>query len=346
MTPEIAPPASLAFERDDIELVKLFLSKYKNADGNSYTLEKRPEIVERKEKAVEAIAVDKNAHHLAIEHTLIQPFEGKMSDDIPFLTVFEQLRTDPSLRVPNRFIDVLVPAFSIPKGIEWKDVAQKVREWFLSARNTFPAEGETWHKIPNLSFELKVLVQTMELRETRGTLVVGRLLPPGEPFEKVLLKALTNKVPKLVAAPADKHILLFEDDGTAIGFTKITKGIDDSVDDFPDLKKVDGVWVVHTMAWKSSGDVHFCHVWPGGVKERFWIKDERFAVKTNKKIGLTEKEAYDFLGWPHDAKGNEGDDWLPYRCETPGCNSEGVARGLEHKFDKCGRCGHEMKVVW
>jgi hypothetical protein len=61
---------------------------------------------------------------------------------------------------------------------------------------------------------------------------------------------------------------------------------------------------------------------------------------------MTEKEAYEFLGWPHDGQGNDGDDWLAYRCETPGCNSEGVARDLENKFDKCGRCGRKMKVVW
>jgi len=47
----------------------------------------------------------------------------------------------------------------------------------------------------------------------------------------------------------------------------------------PDLKKIDAVWCVHTMSWKSEGDAMFCHIWPGGVKERFWIRDERFSGK-------------------------------------------------------------------
>jgi hypothetical protein len=285
MATEAPPPASSAFERDDIELVKLFLSQYKDGEGNSYTLETRPDITQRKQKAVEAIAVDKNGHHLAIEHTLIQPFEGQRSDDVPFLTVFEQLRTDSSLRLPNRFIDVLVPAFAVPKGLEWKDVAPKVREWFVNARTSFPADGESWHTIPNVGFELKVLVQTMDLPETEGTVVVGRLLPAGEPFAKVLCKALSDKVPKLAATPADKRILLFEDGGVAIGFTKITTGIDASVDEFSALKRIDAVWTVHTMGWKSSGDALFCHVWPGGVKERFWVKDERFFKKQSTSSG-------------------------------------------------------------
>jgi hypothetical protein len=87
-----------AFERDDIELVKMFLSQFKDGDSNSYKLEARPDVVERKEKAIEAIAVSENGRRLAIEHTYIQPFEGQMADNIPFLTVFEQFRTDSSLR--------------------------------------------------------------------------------------------------------------------------------------------------------------------------------------------------------------------------------------------------------
>jgi hypothetical protein len=263
-------------ERDDIELVKMFLSKYKDEDGNSYTLESRPDTTERKEKAIEAIAVAKNGRRLAIEHTLIQPFEKQREDDIPFLAVFEQLRADASLRVPNRLIDVLVPAFAVIKGPDWKVVANKVREWFVQVKNTLPADGEVWHTIPDVGFELKVLTQTMELPGTEGVVAVGRLLPTGEPFGKVLLKALSNKVPKLVATPADRRILLLEDGTVAIGFVKITRGIDENVETIPDLKKIHAVWVVHTMSWKSSGDALFCHVWPGGVKDRFWIKDQRF----------------------------------------------------------------------
>lgn len=97
-------------ERDDIELVKMFLSQFKDKDGNSYKLDQRPDVVERNEKAIDAIAIAENGRRLAIEHTYIQPFEGQMADNVPFLTVFEQLRTDSSLAIANRFIDLLVPA--------------------------------------------------------------------------------------------------------------------------------------------------------------------------------------------------------------------------------------------
>lgn len=60
---------------------------------------------------------------------------------------------------------------------------------------------------------------------------------------------------------------------------------------------------------------------------------------------MKEKQAYEVLGWPHHGNGNEGDDWLAFRCPTPGCQSEGVARSREFGFGRCGRCGAEMQVV-
>src|SRR5271163_1715139 len=134
---------SLGFERDDIELVKMFLSQFKDGEGKSFTLKARPDVEERKAKAVEAIAAADNGCTLAIEHTYIQPFEGQKADDVPFLAVFEQFRKDPSLRLPSRFVDILVPAFAIQKGVDWDHVARKVRQWFVDTASTFPADGET-----------------------------------------------------------------------------------------------------------------------------------------------------------------------------------------------------------
>jgi hypothetical protein len=274
-TPTYSYTSSEPFERDDIELVKMFLSQFRDDIGNSYTLKERPDVLERTAKAVEAIAVADCGRRLAIEHTLIQPYEGQKSDDLPFLTVFQQLRADPSFRVPNRFIDVLVPAFAIPKGIDWSTVAIKVRKWFLESSSSFPHDGEKRYSIPGCGFELSVVVHTFDLPDTDGVTVVGRTLPSSDPFEAVLQRALGQKVPKLVAASADQLILLFEDGGTAIGPAQIGMGLDKSVEGLPELKKLD-VWSAHTTEWKSNGDVLFMHVWPSRTGPRFWIKDGRF----------------------------------------------------------------------
>jgi hypothetical protein len=272
---------SEGFERDDIELVKMFLSQFKD-DGKPYAIKTRPELEEHKAKAVEAVAITENGRTLAIEHTYIEPFQGQRTDDIPFLTAFEHLQKNPSLKLPNRFIDIFVPAFAVQKGPDWKDVAARVRQWFVETAKNFPAEGYTTYSIPGCGFELNVQVETFELPDSDGVLVVGRILPGGNPFDAVLDKAVAQKVPKLIATPADKHILLLEDGGTAIGFAKIGMGLDARVEKFQELKKVDAVWAIHTMEWKSKGHVLFVRVWPGGIGERFWINDQRFSKPESK----------------------------------------------------------------
>jgi hypothetical protein len=60
---------------------------------------------------------------------------------------------------------------------------------------------------------------------------------------------------------------------------------------------------------------------------------------------MTEREAYAVLDWPHTGKGNDGDEWLAFRCQTPGCKSEGVSRNAGFAFGRCGICGAIMEVV-
>jgi hypothetical protein len=60
---------------------------------------------------------------------------------------------------------------------------------------------------------------------------------------------------------------------------------------------------------------------------------------------MKEKEAYVILDWPHAGIGNDGEDWLAFRCLTPGCQSEGVSRRREYDFGRCGICGAIMEVV-
>jgi hypothetical protein len=231
--------------RDDIQLVKLFLSRYQDSAGNSYRLAERPDVVERNAPAIEAVACDAHGHRLAVEHTLIQPFEGQKSDDLPFLKAFERLRLDDSLRVPDRLIEVIPPAFAIPKGFDWDAVGKAVHGWFRDARLTF-GDGESRHTIPNLPFKLDVLVQTMDIAGTEGVVSVSRLLPRDRPFIQVLRVALAKKIPKLVATPADAHILLLEDASSAIGFRQVIEGIDACLEEFPQLSDVTAIWVVKT----------------------------------------------------------------------------------------------------
>jgi hypothetical protein len=258
--------------RRDERLIDLFLRGYNDRAGNSYRLAERPDQVERGRPAVDCIAVNERGERLAIEHTLVEPFEGQKADDQPFLTVFEQLHHSPELTVPNVLIDILVPVGAITKGVDWKRVGQGVLEWFRDIRLKIPI-GESDHKIPGLELDLAAHIEAMELPDSPGVLVVGRLWPKDKLFSDVLRKALAAKLPKLVAVPESRRILLVEDASMVLGLTVFAREIDAAREGFPELAQVDSVWLAHTPVWDSEKIVWFIHIWPNGVKERFTMRD-------------------------------------------------------------------------
>jgi hypothetical protein len=204
----------------------------------------------------------------------VEPFEGQKADDQPFLAVFERLHHSPELTVPSLLIDILVPVGAIPKGVDWNEVGQRVLEWFRNARLTL-RPGESDHQIPGLNFDLTVHIEVMEIPDSPGVLVVGRILPSPKSnwFSEVLRRALGAKLPKLVKTQANNHILLVEDASTALGLTIFSREIDAVRESFPELAKVDSVWLAHTPVWETEKIVWFFHVWPDGVRERFTIQN-------------------------------------------------------------------------
>jgi len=258
--------------RRDERLIDLFLRGYKDPAGNSYRPVERPDQVERERPAIDCIAVNDGGERLAIEHTLVEPFEGQKADDQPFLTVFERLHHSPELTVPNLLIDVLVPVGAIPKGVDWEKVGKTVLEWFREARLKI-TPGEAGHGIPGLGFDLAVHIATMEIPDSPGVLVVGRIRPKDRLFSKVLRKALSAKLHKLMAVHASSHVLLVEDASMILGLAIFSREIDAALESFPELAQVNSVWLAYTALWDSDRTVWFFHVWPDGVRERFTVQD-------------------------------------------------------------------------
>lgn len=256
--------------RRDERLIDLFLRGYRDRAGNSYRLVERPDRIERDRPAIDCIAESERGDRLAIEHTLVEPFEGQMADDQPFLAVFEPLHHSGELTIPNRLINILVPVGAIPKGMDWKQVRQGVTEWFRGTRLTIPV-GESDHKIPRLGFDLTAHVEVMEVPDSPGVLIVGRIRPKDKLFRDVLRKALAAKLPKLLVAHASHRILLVEDASMILGLTIFSREIDAARETFPELTRVNSVWLAHTALWDSDKAVWFFHVWPDGVRERFLI---------------------------------------------------------------------------
>jgi len=265
--PRVGTPA-----RRDERLIDLFLRGYKDRDGKTYHLQKRPDQVERERPAIDCVAVNERGDDLAIEHTLVEPFEGQKADDQPFLAVFGGLHHSPELVVPNLLIDLLVPVGAIPKGLRWEQVGQRVLDWFREIRLKI-RPGESDHKIPGLDFDLTVHIETMEIPGSPGVLVVGRLWPKDKSFSDVLRRALAAKLPKLVATPAKRHTLIVEDASMVLGLTAFARELDAARPNFEEMTRIESVWLAHTPVWDSEKVVWFFHVWPNGVRERFKIED-------------------------------------------------------------------------
>lgn len=92
-----------------------------------------------------------------------------------------------------------------------------------------------------------------------------------EDFQSVVRKALEDKLPKLAGTHADKRILLLEKDNLPRDYTEFAKVIESLKGEFPDLAKIDEVWVVNTVGWANEGCLFFYRVWPGGVTAKFRV---------------------------------------------------------------------------
>jgi hypothetical protein len=101
-------------------LIEMFLSgheqgAWKGADLNW--------IEETEENAVEVIATRSDKKTLAIEHTLIELFNGEKYDSTIFTEAFEaRIEKNPDLIIPGRAMDVMIPVGALV-GVKDRDEA-------------------------------------------------------------------------------------------------------------------------------------------------------------------------------------------------------------------------------
>jgi hypothetical protein len=255
----------------DQKLVGVFLDEYKKISGSTFEVKEWVEENERNKPAVEAIAVDTaTGTSLAIEHTLLQPFEGEKNDTRTFLTVIGELEKDASLKLPRYEVSIFFRVGAIPKGIKWTDVNDTLRQWILDNMSTCP-DGDSRRDLQyaNLNIEMLVTKMPLEHHET-GLLLFGRYDAPATLVD-VVRTAFDRKLPKLVGTNADKHILLFEKDIPLHGNGAIHEIIQSLLPEFADLKMVDEIWLLGTSWWESAGYLSFTKIWP---EVRTWVNEQ------------------------------------------------------------------------
>src|SRR5579862_5977898 len=229
-------------------------------------------VEEKQDGAVEVIATRADGTRLALEHTLIQPFVGEKFDSEVFMRAFGRIERNPTLTLPERHLDVIIPVNAIPKGYDWDNVGQDLLNWLLANHTVAPLEGESSHVVPvaakskNGPLALPITLRTMHLPCQAGSCLIARDRMPGD-LDAIVEKALRTKIPKLVAAAADKRILLLERDQIALGDSEIYRQIVKLGNAFPDLARVDEIWIANTSILASEHWAYFTFMDGRGLVE-------------------------------------------------------------------------------
>lgn len=254
--------------RHDTQIVQSFLSGHNHAYGTDLRLSEIPDLGGRR-SGVDGIAQDgSNRSSWAIEHTLLEPFLGEQEDTLKFLEVFAPLEADPELILPGWRFELYPRAGVVPKGVSWDTVRAAVRSWFVANRGVFSA-GSAKYLVPGLPFDMEILIHRTP--SEKPSVLVGRRDIP-ETRGIVVRKALSRKLPKLIATPADQHILIFEKADLYTGYVGITRSVDGLFADFPQLALLDRIWVALSCFAKTDDTLFFLSVWPHGVTAKFKSK--------------------------------------------------------------------------
>jgi len=246
--------------RPEDVFIEAFLSAYENL---SWADAEKDWVDRRIDGGVEMLATRKSdGRTLAIEHTVAQPFVGEIQD---FRAYFEpsflNVEADKSLIVPDRWIQVFIPARTLDghkKPSARAGIIQAVHDWIKNNRFSI-ADGQNDYQctvtgIPGTAgFEITLTVNAQEL-PGNGALHVRRQQVKND-FSEVIRAVMERKVTKLVAQPADKHVLILERQHMNLVPRQILGEVRKQAVNFPLMASVDEVWILETIGYTQGG--HF-----------------------------------------------------------------------------------------
>lgn len=230
------PPDKLVIEH--------WLRLYNRLTGASYEVTAWPDSDSSKQN-VDALCIDAKNRTLALEHTLIEPFENEKSDAARFLKTLATLEDDPALRQQGYTCIASQQVGAIPNGIRWDDIPVILKAELGAALPSLP-EGRSAVSVNIGRCSLEIAVQKMRtLPSDRGHFFTARHRADTS-SQELIRSALMRKLPKLSASKADSRILLLEKDAVA-GTIEDQYGL---VRDEPDVKalrvNIDAIWGVNT----------------------------------------------------------------------------------------------------
>jgi hypothetical protein len=268
--------------RRERPLIELFLSAYDNGAWQCASLDW---LEDRQDSAVEVLATARNGETLAVEHTLIQPFAGEKQDSDRFLKTFLRINGDRSLIIAEQDIDVAIPVGTVSSGYDWDFIGEEVLSCLVERRQSL-SEGTSRHPCTvgrgskKGPFTITLQVSVTSMPGTPGACRIMRYDAPKN-LGDVVERALRMKLPKLVATPANRRILLLERDQIFPSFLEIYAEIEKREAGFADLKQVDTIWFANTAGLETSQFVMFSLIDQRGLVELLSFHNDVLTLRRN-----------------------------------------------------------------
>jgi len=256
------------------ELIERFILAYNVEKNADYTVTEWPD-EDSSAQAIDAVAADNDLGTLAIEHTLVQPFENERADSAIFSRCLAPLDHKPALLKPGFDVTLTFKVGAVPKKVDWSVVPKAVEDWYLAAFESLPF-GNFNRVVDGLPFECEVNVDK-ETTTGEPHLFIDRWMP-GETIDNVVSTSLAAKVPKLAAAPGNTRVLLLEKNSLPRSPDEIGEAVERNRERFPELERIDEVWVINTVVWPQKDYTPAYFVWPRSLA-RSWRRFRNLASR-------------------------------------------------------------------
>jgi hypothetical protein len=250
--------------KTDQRIVEVFvLNELSRTREETFTVTVRPDQIERRREAVEAIATGQSGRTVAIEHTLLQDFPGERGDAARLRAAIAPLEQDPAIRLAQADLLIVVEPFAVPAGIDWATIPVSVADYLRPIKEGLP-EGWSRHVVHCNGFDLALEIERTpeNLPGVPGAVFVARSWP-GTPLADSVEIALRRKLAKLVATDAQTRILLLERLAIPMGLPpeRIREAIEILRPSYPALEQIDEIWVAYTQAWEREDVVWYRIAW-------------------------------------------------------------------------------------
>jgi hypothetical protein len=194
-------------------------------------------------EAVQAIAMEDTGRTTAIEHGRLEGLGAAPPEVQRFLAAVRPIGADWSLHVREHQVDVVVSIDLVRSAIDLKDVAASIHAWCVRHVATVPL-GSSTHVISVAGRGVHMHVEKLRSPGDLGGLRILHADPP-QYFETVVHEHLERRLGKLVSAPADRRVLLFENSDGSWCTGQLRAELNGSVE-FADLHCGDEIWIADT----------------------------------------------------------------------------------------------------